>query len=410
MRKSLILMSLLAAAGLSSCATAQPTRSNAATTESGHSGMDEALALAEDQTAAMQFAEAVATLSSYASVGDAKVDATLAKAYMHLAIDGRQPEEIEAAAIRPAIDHAQRAAANGSGLAMNLLYLIYGHGWGTEVDDALALAYLEQAVAAGDDGARLNYAISLYNGTSFIDWDRDRACELFEVLIKREVAMTVLTYYYGLIMFRGECGGQVDRAAGMELIQTAAEHDVRDAQRDLAMSHEYGWVGATDLARALVWYERAAGRGDAYSQWRIGMSFVRGELREPDSERAVGYFQQSAASGHPNGLTSLAVMYATGDGIERDYATAIALYTQAAQLGESHAYRALATMYARGEGVVRDLVQARLYYLQSVELGSDDSQVYRTELESGMDADQLAESDLRFAEWLASRHQADPAR
>jgi hypothetical protein len=365
--------------------------------------MDVAIGQADDLLEALRFDDAVATLTPFAEAADPRVHETLARAQLFRAIEGKQPDEIDRAEIDSVIMRAEYAAGLGSPAAMNLLYLIHANGYGRPPDLDRALAHLEQAAAAGDDGARVNLAASLYLGNAMIARDLDRACELFIDLAKREVMLELVSYYMGLIIFKGECGREPDRIGGMSLIEIAANHDVRDAQRDMGKNHELGWTGEPDQAAALKWYERAAANGDAYSHWRIGMAYVSGDGYQADPVRAVEHFRSAAANDHPMGLSSLAVMYATGDGVPRDYAEALKLYARAAELGESHAYRALAIMHMRGEGIAVDRVKARVLYLQSLALGSAELPALRSELEGQMSADEVEQSDRRFAAWRGSQ-------
>lgn len=365
--------------------------------------MDTAIGQAEDLLEALRFDDAVATLTPFAEAADPRIHETLARAQLFRAIEGKQPDQIDRAEMDSVIERADYAASLGSPAAMNLLYLIYANGYGRPPDLGRALAFLEQAAAAGDDGARLNLAASLYLGNAMIARDLERACELFVDLAQREVMLELVSYYMGLIIFKGECGREPDRIGGMSLIEIAANHEVRDAQRDMGKNHELGWTAEPDQVAALEWYERAAANGDGYSHWRIGMAYVTGDGYEADPVSAVEHFRSSAANDHPAGLSSLAVMYATGDGVPRDYAEALKLYARAAELGEAHAYRALAIMYMRGEGVAVDRVHARLLYLQSLALGSEELPALIRAIEDQMSASEVEESDSRFVAWRASQ-------
>lgn len=257
-------------------------------------------------------------------------------------------------------------------------------------------------MAAGDDGAKLNYAVMLYRGAPLVEKDVDHACQYFTEVMDGPGGIEA-TYYMGLALYRGQCGRTADHKGGMELIQIAAHHGVREAERDVAKNYEHGWTVQPDLDRAFEWYEKAAQHGDGESAWRIGMAYVKGENRKPDSRHAVEYFECSTDAGYGPGKISLAVMYVTGDGVELDYTKARSLYEEAAAQGEGHAYRELAVMHAHGEGIPVDFVAARVLYEQSVLLEDPPNAAFRASLEAKMTAEQLDEATRRIEQWKAEQ-------
>ncbi len=361
--------------------------------------IDSALAIANALDDQQKFAEELKILQPYAESGNVKVEYSLASAYMEVAILGHKPGAIPEDAIRPAIDFAQRAVKHGGANGNNLLALIYSNGWGVPVDSAKGAGYLRRGSDAGDEGAKMNYAVALYQGAPGIPRDVDRSCSLFGDLIKSGKRNIIVGYYAGIIIFRGQCGKPADKAAGVELIRIAADHGYRDAERDMAKNSEFGWTGPTDIHKMIEWYQKAADHGDPESQWWIGMAYVNGKLGSKDSVKGVQFLEQSAASDDPRGLVDLGVMYVTGDGVAKDFVKARMLYEKAAEQRFPHAFRELGAMYANGEGVAVDLVRARVMYLQSVSLGEQDDDIVRKSIESKLDAAQINESDIQFGQW-----------
>jgi len=359
------------------------------------------------KTSAMErdakYEQIIALLSPYADSQNGRVEFTLANAYMNLAIDGREVKSIKVSDVQPAIDFAQKAAKHGYGSGFNLLYLIYGNGFGVPADSAKAIGYLRQGVAAGDQGAILNYAVMRYVGVPPVAQDVDDACTLFRGLLKKDSTDAVAQYYLGVVSFLGQCGQPVDKKAGVGFIRSAAIAGVRDAERDMGKNYEFGWADPVDLRTALDWYEKAAGHGDPHAEWRIGMAYVNGELRAKDSVKAVEYLRRAADAGDRRGLVDMGVMYVTGDGVEKDYGKARELYEQAARLGVAHAYRELAAMAVNGEGTAVDVVKARVLYLQSIELGEPDNPAIRKVIESRMDPAQVKLSSEQFEQWKSQR-------
>lgn len=336
-------------------------------------------------------------LLPYENSENAEVEYYLAFARMNQAINGKNPNEIRVGELQSSIDMAERATRHGSKEAWNLLYMIYGNGWGVPVQEKRALAYLKQGVDAGDPGAKLNYAIQLYTGSPLVERDVDASCLMFGQLDKAGAGLPLVAYYEGLIRFSGQCGKTVDRKAGMDLIRIAADHGVRDAERDIGKNYEFGWTAAVDESQAAVWYEKAADHGDPEAQWRLGMAFVLGRLgKAQDYGKARGYFEDAAASEYVRALTDLGSMYAAGEGMPRDFAKAKALYQQAATAGDGRAFRELAVMHAQGEGMPVDLVAARVLYLRGLQAEMADDPHVRQLIEGRMTSEQLNESQRQF--------------
>jgi TPR repeat protein len=94
-------------------------------------------------------------LRPYADSGNGQVEYYLAFAGLNLAIDGKKPSDIQAVDIQSAIRFAEHAAQHGTAQAWNLLYIIYGNGYGIPAQSDKALGYLKRGVEAGDEGATL---------------------------------------------------------------------------------------------------------------------------------------------------------------------------------------------------------------------------------------------------------------
>ncbi|MFY2763520.1 SEL1-like repeat protein [Arenimonas sp. MALMAid1274] len=347
-----------------------------------------AIELSERHVASNQFAKAVRVLAPFESLQRADVDYALAYALYSEAVNGVPVEDAGDVDITRAQALAERAAAKGSGFALNLLFVMHSNGFGLPVDEDKALNYLERAVAAGDVGAKINYSVRLYRGIAPLDRDRDKACALFTELQALPDADPISGYYLGLAHFGGHCGFPEDLSKGMAMIEAAARSEVREAQSDMGKSLEFGWTGTKDLKQALAWYQLAADLGEPYAEWRIGMTYVNGEERAKDAAAAVAWFQRSAASEHPLGLGSLAVMAATGDGMVQDFPLARSLYQRAAAAGNSHAYRGLAVMHLRGEGGPADPVRARVLYWQAIHAGNQEEPALLELIEGQMNARQ----------------------
>ena len=392
MRKPLLAYLLAALMTSGAAAAAQPAPDLA-----------QALEAAGAHWADGRFDEGIALLATYEDSADPEVDAMLATLLVSRAIEGAGVDDAGRLDLSRPIFLAERAAAAGSGMALNLLYQIHANGFGVPVDIARARDYLERAVAAGDPAARVNQAVVLFEGNAVLPRDRDRACALFAQMLDQEQPTPFAAYYMGLARGRGHCGFEADPAAGVELIAIAARRGIREAERDLGRAHESGWGTPLDLGKALEWFQRAADHGEPWAQWRIGMSYVDGERGPKDSVRAIEWFRRSAAAGNPEGMTSLAVMYATGDGVPKDLGKTFALYQQAIRHGGTHPYRALAFMYLVGEGVQPDAAQAWIHYQKGQALGNPADEALARRITLALTTAQRAAAEAELAAWRAGQ-------
>lgn len=370
--------------------------------DSGADDIESAVKRAGELMGKSDFAGAVEALTPYADAKNADVDPLLADAMLLSAANSKKPEEAKAADARTALARAEECAARGNGGCMNVLFSAYSLGTAGQKDWPKALAYLQKAVAAGDAGAKLNYAIILYRGAPQVEKDVDQACRYFREVVDGP-GQTVASYYLGVVLYRGQCGQPVNREGGMELIQIAANHALPEAERDIAKNYENGWTVKADLDRAFEWYEKSSAHGDGESSWRIGMAYVNGENRKTDSRRAVEYFERAAHDNYGPGKVSLAVMYVTGDGVPLDYAKARSLYEEAAADGEAHAYRELSIMHANGEGTPVNPVEALVLYEQSVLLEDPPNEALRASIEGKISEDQRQEVARRIEQWQAEQ-------
>jgi len=332
---------------------------------------------------------------------NAQQEFELANEALNKAVTGKKPEEISTAEIADVIRRAERAAKRGSAAAYNLLYTVYFSGWGVSADNIKAIGYLERAAEMGDLGAKLNYAILLYQGVPQVERNAMKACGYFKELITDARVATVASYFMGLIEFNGECGAPANEKHGMELIQIAADSGMGEAEMAVALNHEKGWTAPADLKTALSWYEKAAEHGQPRAAWRVGMAYENGEFRERDAAKAIEYFQIAATGGDANGFASMAAKYLSGEGVERHLTKAKYYFQQAAAQGHADASIELAKIYLHGVGTDVDVVQARVLYTRGVELGATEQPTLLQSIEANMSPAQMHTARELIAKLLA---------
>jgi len=325
----------------------------------------------------------------------------LANEALNKAVTGKKPEEISTAEIADVVRRAERAAKRGSAAAYNLLYTIYFSGWGVSADNVKAIGYLERAAEMGDLGAKLNYAILLYQGVPQVERNAMKACGYFKELITDARVASVASYFMGLIEFNGECGAPANEKYGMELIQMAADTGMGEAEMAVALNYEKGWTVPADVRTALTWYAKAAEHGQPRAAWRMGMAYENAEFRERDAAKAIELFQAAATGGDANGFATMAAKYLRGEGIERHLTKAKYYFQQAAAQGHADASIELAKIYLHGIGTDVDVIQARVLYTRGVELGAAEQPTLLQNIEANMSPAQLSTARELIAKLLA---------
>jgi len=100
----------------------------------------------------------------------------------------------------------------------------------------------------------------------------------------------------------------------------ALEEDARaekfQAQNNLAVLYYLGRNRAKDYERAAYWFEKAAGKGFAVSQYNLGFMYLQGKGLKQDDYRAFDLFIKAAEQGYGMAQYQVSQCYAVGRGIE----------------------------------------------------------------------------------------------
>lgn len=137
--------------------------------------------------------------------------------------------------------------------------LAYRSGNGVKRDGETALQYFQIAAEGGSADAQREFAlINLNTGHP------DVAAQWFEKAANQGDLSS--TYFCGMMKMKG-MGVAVDEVAGLELIQTAADHDFPQACYDLSMRYAAGDAVEADSAKSVNYLRRAAMAGSHRAQW-----------------------------------------------------------------------------------------------------------------------------------------------
>lgn len=144
------------------------------------------------------------------------------------------------------------------------------------------------------------------------------------------------------LITKGAPGLQVDKEAGVKLLQSAAGKGHAPSQNELGLRFQNGDGLAADPAQAAEWFKKAADQKLPAAEVNLGLLYVKGLGVTKDHAAAYKLFNDAAATGDSWALNNLGSMYEMGWGTPKDLAKAKDLYREAAAKGNQMATANLA--------------------------------------------------------------------
>jgi TPR repeat protein len=175
----------------------------------------------------------------------------------------------------------------------------------------------------------------------------------------------------------------------------SAEKSYAPAERALGM---LCWYVDSDPAKATMWLQRAAQRGDAEAQFWFGNAYEQGSLGTINYREALYWLQKSAKQGHPEAQASLGQMYEDCEVVKQDYSMAAKWYRKAAEHvpnlgGAGQGRNNLGLLYLNGLGVPKDYVQAYFWFrLENVTPNISYAKAHMTQAE-------IAQAERMASDW-----------
>jgi hypothetical protein len=154
--------------------------------------------------------------------------------------------------------------------------------------------------------------------------------------------------------------------------------------------------GDTEALAQLIGLAKA---GDADAQFYLGYMYSFGESVPTDLAQAVVWYQKAAEQGHIHGQFSLGLMYDTGGGVPKDPARAAIWYRKAAEQGFAKAQTNLGLLYANGDGVPKDLALSYMWLNLAAAQGNALAKHEREALEKRMTSEQISEAQKLSRDW-----------
>jgi len=203
-------------------------------------------------------------------------------------------------------------------------------------------------------------------------------------------------------------GGAVTRDDKIAAIwfEKAAGQGNAEAQYQLGYLNENGQL-PKNFDVAAGWYDKAAQRGSAKAQARLGVLYAEGLGVTKNMNEAILWFGKAALQGNTDAQFALGRMYAVGKTVPKNKDLAKGWLTKAAAHGHADALLMLAGMYERGEGVPKDPILA--YSLNSLALANrtvlqKDATKMREDLADELTTEQIDTSNKLAIELQKPKH------
>ena len=171
-----------------------------------------------------------------------------------------------------------------------------------------------------------------------------------------------------------------------------ADQGNASAQSYLGFMYEIGEGVSKNEAEAMKWYRLAADQGEAVAQINLGRMYADGRGVPENDTEAVKWFRLAADQGVADAQFNLGVMYADGQGVPENDTEAVKWFRLAADQDVADAQFNLGVMYADGQGVPEDYVLGFAWLNLAAAQGNERASEYRDNLQTRMNADQIAQA------------------
>ena len=223
-----------------------------------------------------------------------------------------------------AITHIKQAAARGFPPALYFLAQAHIFGNNVEQNDKTALSLLHEAAAAGHPAASIDLAMAYRSGLGMDQPDPEKTLALLRIL--------------------------------------ARETDNNDAAYELGRSYQFGYGVEIDMAKAALWYLKAANGEQVLAQYNLANLYREGKGVEPDPAAARIWYERAAKQGMVPAQINLAGLYLKGLGGPANLAQAQHWLLTAAKAGHPLAQYQLALTYQKDSKKNQTDIKAQTHY------------------------------------------------
>lgn len=204
--------------------------------------------------------------------------------------------------------------------------------------------WLQKAAETGSDLARHQLAVAKLNGLG-CPKDVDAAIREFNLCKSNPHC----AYLLADLLQKGADGIKKNDNTALELLLYAAKRGHIQAQSDLGDCYYEGKGTRVDYAQAILWYQKAADKGDRYSIGHLGMQYLLAKGVPRNTDKAISFFEQNNEKGGPYGARMLGYIYCglyDGDCSYKDLPKAVRYLKKSADGGDKPARKQLMDCYS----------------------------------------------------------------
>ena len=161
-----------------------------------------------------------------------------------------------------------------------------------------------------------------------------------------------------------------DYSKAMKWYLKAAGKGNAHAQCQIGNMYNYAEGVPVDYSTAIKWYLKAANQGNTEAQRHLGYLYNAGRGVTQSFSKALQWFNKAVANGDVHALCDIGNMY----GDRGDHSVAMKWFLKAAEQGDTYAMYKIGQMYEIGSGVKKDLSIAMQWFLKAAEQGDARSQ------------------------------------
>ena len=217
--------------------------------------------------------------------------------------------------------------------AMTLLGELHNQGLGVRQDTAKAAEWYRLAARRGDAHALAALGLMAIDGRG-MDKNPGQGKAWLETAAEKGDPIAC----YNLALLLLTTGANADLLRAVDLLRTAAQAEIGDAQHALGALYLRGRGVTRDTAEAGRWFFKAAGNGSTAGEVEYAILLFNGEGVPKNEALAARYFRHAASNGNAIAQNRLARLYAAGRGVPKNLVEAAAWHLAAASQGLADAW------------------------------------------------------------------------
>ncbi|KAL3512171.1 hypothetical protein ACH5RR_024888 [Cinchona calisaya] len=280
-------------------------------------------------------------------------------------------------AVAEAATEIEMAAAAGHSHSQSVMGLLYEMGIMRERSKAKAFLQHYFAAESGNMQSKMALAYTYYRQDM-----HEKAVKLYAELAEIAVNSFLISKDSPVIEpVRIHSGSEENKEAlrksrgeedeDFQILEYQAQKGNAGAMYKIGVFYYFGLRGVRrDHAKALSWFLKAVGKGEARSMELLGEIYARGAGVERNYTKALEWLTLASKQQLYSAYNGMGYLYVKGYGVEKkNYTKAKEYFEKAANNEEAGGFYNLGVMYLKGIGVMRDLRLACNYFIMAANTG-----------------------------------------